>query len=302
MNEPGTGGMIDNPGSGGDGADGPGTGGTSGTGGTDGAVDRSPDGSLPDLAVESHPDTGGDAPADRNGTGGAPGSGGAGAGGAGTGGSPGTGGRGTGGVGTGGSPGSDGAADDGAADAGTDDAAGDASEVGSPDDNLIITEIASWGSGIPAYAADWFEVTNVGAVPVDMTGWTMDDNSNNVTLSVPISGVGSIAPGQSVVLIEGSNTNATNFIATWFGANPPAGFVIGTYSGSGVGLSNNGDAVNLFNASVRHVTGVTFVSASTGDTFDNTAGGATVTRLSVVGVNGAFQTGDGEIGSPGTTH
>src|SRR6185369_6956866 len=129
---------------------------------------------TPDLAAESHPDADGDAPTE---TGGSPGSGGAGTGGGGAGGAPGTG---------------------GAADGGADDAAGDASEVGSPDiDKLVITEVAPWGSGASMYAADWFEVTNVGSAAVNMTGWTMDDISNDVALSVPILGVGSIAPGQS---------------------------------------------------------------------------------------------------------
>ena len=105
-----------------------------------------------------------------------------------------------------------------------------------------------------------------------MTGWKMDDNSNSFAASVPIVGVGSVAPGQSVILIEGTSTTATNFVAAWFGGSPPAGFVIGSYTGSGVGLSTSGDAVNLFNPSGTLITGVQFGAATTGFTFDNTAG------------------------------
>ncbi|HVW29277.1 MAG TPA: lamin tail domain-containing protein [Polyangiaceae bacterium] len=185
-------------------------------------------------------------------------------------------------------------------------APGDANEIGSPGignvGRLIISEVASWGSSNSTYAADWFEVTNVGSAAVDMTGWTMDDNSNDVTLSVPIVGVGSVAAGQSVVLIEGNSTTASNFITAWFGGTPPAGFVIGSYSGSGVGLSTSSDAVNLFNASGKHITGVTFGAATNNVTFDNTAGLAAVSTLSVAGVNGAFVAPDGvETGSPGRT-
>ncbi len=168
----------------------------------------------------------------------------------------------------------------------------------------MITEVAPWGSSNNTYAADWFEVTNVGGAAVDMTGWKMDDNSNSFALSVPIVGIGSVAPGQSVILIEGTSTTATSFVATWFGGSPPAGFVIGSYSGSGVGLGASGDAVNLFNPSGALITGVQFGAATTGVTFDNTAGGATVTTLSVVGTNGAFTSPDTvetEIGSPGRT-
>ncbi len=186
-------------------------------------------------------------------------------------------------------------------------AAGDPGEIGSPGvgnvGRLIVTEVAPWGSSNATYAADWFEVTNVGSAPVDMTGWTMDDNSNSASLAVPIAGVGSVAPGQSVVLIEGTSATAANFVTAWFGGSAPAGFVIGTYSGSGVGLSATSDAVNLFNAAGKLMTGVTFGAATTNKSFDNAAGLATVTQLSAVGVNGAFVAADGvETGSPGKTN
>jgi Lamin Tail Domain len=186
-------------------------------------------------------------------------------------------------------------------------APGDASEVGSPGvgnvGKFIITEVAPWASSNSPYAADWFEVTNIGGAAIDMTGWTMDDNSNDVTLSVPMVGVGSVAPGQSVVFIEGTATTANNFVSSWFGSTPPAGFLIGSYTGSGVGLSTSTDAVNLFNPSHQRVTGVTFGASTTGLSFDNTAGLATVTQLSAVGVNGAFLAPDGiETGSPGKIH
>ena len=183
-------------------------------------------------------------------------------------------------------------------------------EVGSPGignvGELIITEVAPWGSSTPPYSADWFEVTNIGGAPVDMNGWKMDDNSNSFAASVPIvfpGSITSIAPGQSAVFIEGTAATATTFTTTWFGASPPAGFLIGSYTGSGVGLSATSDAVNLFTASGTLVTGVTFGAATTGVSFDNTAGLTTLTTVSAVGVNGAFLAPDGiETGSPGRTH
>jgi hypothetical protein len=190
-------------------------------------------------------------------------------------------------------------------------AAGDAGQTGSPGignvGKLLITEVAPWASSNSPYAADWFEVTNVGGATVDITGWRMDDNSNSFAASVPIvfPGAGTIAPGQSIILIEGTSTQATSFVAAWFGGTAPLGFVIGSYTGSGVGLSTAGDAVNLFNPSGTLITGVQFGSSTTsiGLTFDNTAGAATVTTLSVAGVNGAFLSPDGiETGSPGTTY
>jgi uncharacterized protein YjiK len=186
-------------------------------------------------------------------------------------------------------------------------AAGDVNQTGSPGignvGRLIVTEVAPWASSNSPYLADWFEVTNIGSAAVNMTGWTMDDNSNSVSLSVPISGLGSIPPGQSAVLIEGTSATATAFVSAWFNGTPPAGFLIGSYTGSGVGLSSSGDAVNLFNAAGKPMTGVQFGAATTGLTFDNSAGLATVTALSAVGVNGAFASPDGvETGSPGRIH
>ena len=43
-----------------------------------------------------------------------------------------------------------------------------------------ITEVAPWGSGNAAYGADWWELTNTGDAPIDLTGWKIDDNSNSV--------------------------------------------------------------------------------------------------------------------------
>ena len=75
---------------------------------------------------------------------------------------------------------------------------------------------------------------------------------------------------------------------------------VGTYTGSGIGLSSSGDGVNLFNAPGYWVTGVSFGAATDTFTFDNTAGLDTVTSLSAVGVDGAFLADDGvETGSPG---
>ena len=124
----------------------------------------------------------------------------------------------------------------------------------------------------------------------------MDDSSNAFASAVALTGVSSIAPGRSVVFTEGDKAAA--FEAAWFGANVPAGFAIGSYSGSGVGLSTDGDAVNVFDAAGERVAGVSFGASTTGFTFDNAAGAATVSTLSVAGRNGAFAA-SGATGSPG---
>lgn len=173
-----------------------------------------------------------------------------------------------------------------------------------------ITEVHPSGSGNAPYAADFFEVTNTGSSAVDITGWRFDDNSNSFASAVALTGITSIPAGSSVIFLESAApaTTIAAFINAWFGGTAPAGFLIGSYSGSGVGLSTAGDAVNIFDSAGARVTGVAFGASTANVTFDNAAGlGSntlplpTISQLSVAGVNGAFSsTGTPpEVGSPG---
>ena len=193
-------------------------------------------------------------------------------------------------------------------------ASGNAAEVGSPGfaapGVLRITEVAAWGSGNGNYLADWFEVTNTGARAVDISGWKMDDSSESPAAALSLTGVASIAPGESVIFLETATpaTTIATFRSTWFGANPPPALQIGSYTGSGAGLSTGGDAVVLYDINNVRQAKVFFgasPSASPFATFDN-AGGAdnvNLSTLSVAGANGAFvaATDADELGSPGTT-
>lgn len=184
-------------------------------------------------------------------------------------------------------------------------------ETGSPGTvgKLFISEVAPWSSGDSPVGADWFEVTNTRATAVDITGWKMDDNSGSPAAAVALSGITNIPAGKSVIFIE-TATPATTiplFISTWFGANPPAGLQIGSYTGSGVGLGTGGDAVNLYNSTGVLQASVLFGTSPSGPfaTFDNAEGlnNVTISQLSATGVNGAFRAANdaNEIGSPGVS-
>lgn len=175
--------------------------------------------------------------------------------------------------------------------------------------SLFITEIHAAGSSNGTYGADWFEVTNTGAAPVSLAGWKIDDNSESPIGAVALRGVTSLAPGQTAIFIEGLADGSTDtalraaFTTAWFGANAPAGLLLGNYGGPGLGLDPISDAVNLFSGSTRRAN-LFFNDAVAGRTFDNAAlldGNLTaLTTLSTIGVNGAFLSADGfEIGSPG---
>jgi hypothetical protein len=172
---------------------------------------------------------------------------------------------------------------------------------------VFISEVSSWSSSNSLLGADWFELTNMDASAIDITGWKMDDGAV-LANAVDLNGITSIAAGESVIFIESDDpsTIVPDFKTLWFGAVAPAGLKIGTYTGSGVGLSSGGDGVAIFDSGGVKQAGVTF-GASTPvapfKTFDNAAGlSDAISQLSAIGVNGAFKAFNeaDSIGSPGT--
>ena len=179
---------------------------------------------------------------------------------------------------------------------------------------IRITEVAPWSSGNSPVAADWFELTNIGSAAVNISGWKVDDNSFSFGSSAALNGVSGIAAGQSVIFVEGTSVQTNAFISNWFGAGAPAGFAIGSYTGTGIGLSTAGDGVIIFDAGGSQQAKVSFgASPSVSPTFrsfDNSIGldNTTISALSNVGINGAFSVvhplagvATTEIGSPGLT-
>ena len=161
--------------------------------------------------------------------------------------------------------------------------------------SIIVSEVAAWSSGNSPIGADWFEVTNTGVAPLTITGWRVDDSSASFAAALPLNGITSIAPGESVIFLESATpaTTVATFRSTWFGANPPANLQIGSYTGGGIGLSTGGDEVNIYNSSGLLQAKVVFGASPAGPvfaTFNNAAGlnNATISQLSSVGVNGAF--------------
>lgn len=173
---------------------------------------------------------------------------------------------------------------------------------------VSVSEVAPWSSGTVSVAADWFEVTNNGSSPLDITGWKVDDASNLFANALTLNGITTIAPGESVIFLETSATNSAtiiaNFKTAWFGANAPANLQVGSYTGASIGLSTGGDAVNLYDALGALKANVTFGAATTNFSFNNAAGlnNTAITTLSQVGVNEAFAASNDalQIGSPGT--
>lgn len=179
-----------------------------------------------------------------------------------------------------------------------------AGAMGSANAAIVITEVDPYGND-STLGFDWFELTNTGDADVVIDGWKMDDNSNSAASARTLTGVTTLAAGKSAIFAETATPGAalTALLNNWFGGVAPAGFLFGSYTGSGVGLSSgSGDAVNIFNASNALIANVTFGAANTGASFDNSAGAnnALLPAYSLVGVNGATAGVDGRVASPGS--
>lgn len=76
--------------------------------------------------------------------------------------------------------------------------------------NIVITEWMYNGLGTGS-AGEFVELRNIGAVPIDMTGWSYDDSSQTPG-SFSLSGFGIVNPGEIVILTD---ETAVNFATVW---------------------------------------------------------------------------------------
>jgi hypothetical protein len=159
---------------------------------------------------------------------------------------------------------------------------------------LVITEVMS--NSAATATADWFELTNTGSSPVSLSGLKMDDNSFSYALSVSLSGLDAIGPGESVIFIEGSASAVTTFRTKWGAAFPRVR--VGTYSGSGVGLSGTSDGVVVFDGTGTELTRQSFGAATTGVSFEWTSNNSSAT-LSAASDSYGSVASNGDVGSPG---
>lgn len=118
--------------------------------------------------------------------------------------------------------------------------------VASASADIVITEWMYNGSG-SGNTGEFVEFTNIGLDPIDMTGWSFDDDSR-IPGAISLSAFGIVQPGQSVILTDES---AASFAANW-GLTGIA--IIG---GNTANLGRN-DEINLFNAAGNLVDRLTY--------------------------------------------
>jgi hypothetical protein len=167
--------------------------------------------------------------------------------------------------------------------------------------NLVITEVMSSSLVTP----DWFELTNVGSIAITLTGYRMDDTAPTFATSVLLNGITTIAPKESVVFMETANplTDIPTFRTFW--NNLSTSVQVGSYTGSGVGLSSGGDAVNIFDAtpSPGNIIATNVFGVATGGSSFEFSANNSVATVSISGINGAYTVpgATANVGSPGVT-
>ena len=147
---------------------------------------------------------------------------------------------------------------------------------------------------------EFVEFTNIGSAAIDMTGWSYAD-SDATAGDVDLSGFGTVAAGESVILTE---ADASVFRAAW-----GLGSSVKIIGGNSTDNLGNGDMINIYNGStlIDSLTYVKDVSPKT-DSKSCTipqADFALTTApsgwaLSAVGdINNSWASTSGDIGNPG---
>ena len=122
---------------------------------------------------------------------------------------------------------------------------------------------------------EFIEFTNIGNSPIDMTGWSYDDDSR-IPGSTSLSAFGIVAPGESVLLVE---TAADLFRTAW---NLPASIkIIGEFTNN---LGRN-DEINLYNAAFDLIDRLTYGDQNFPGTIRTQNRSGVPTDLSALGAN-----------------
>lgn len=158
-------------------------------------------------------------------------------------------------------------------------------------------------------SGEYVEFTNLGASPVDFTGWVYDDDSRFSSAAAgafDLSALGLVAAGASVLITE---DNAASFRANW---GLPAGIqVLGGYTNN----LGRADEINLFDAAGNLVDRLTYGDAVLPGTIRTQTAGGTPVTLAALGPQtvapgnwvlsattdayGSVMAASGDVGNPG---
>ncbi|MBX3375486.1 MAG: CotH kinase family protein [Phycisphaeraceae bacterium] len=171
---------------------------------------------------------------------------------------------------------------------------------------------ASGGMRITEYMysgtnGEFVEFTNRSKSPVDMTGWSMDDD-HATPGAFSLSALGTVQPGESVIVTE---ANAETFRAAW-GLSPSVKIIGQLGATSGNNFARN-DEINLYDNTGQLVDRLTYgdqtfpgtirAQNASGQTCRQNVGQNTIATwvLSAIGdVHGSWASSGGDRGTPGS--
>ncbi len=174
---------------------------------------------------------------------------------------------------------------------------------------LRITEVMAAASAAASTVnGDWWELTNAGSVPVNLFGYQWADEEDQLGGPAPEPNffpAFTINPGQSIIILEEESFDKDAWRTVWgisssvailtddemIDDSTPDGDVF-----SGLGSLN--DSVFFYDPAGVLLSSYTYPSQTRGTTFERDQAGNDL-GLSVVGENGAVQSSNLDIGSPG---
>lgn len=151
---------------------------------------------------------------------------------------------------------------------------------------LVVVACAASAASAQVRITEWqyngtefVEFTNLGNAPVDMTGWSFDDDSR-LAGTVSLSGIGTLGAGKSAILSE---LSAADFRTAW--SLSPTVPVIGSNTAN----LGRADEVNLFDATNTLVDRLTYADNATpanGPRTDINSGNPATLALALEGAAG----------------
>lgn len=163
---------------------------------------------------------------------------------------------------------------------------------------IRVTEFMYFGAD-----GEFIELTNVGGSPVDLTGWSLDDQTA-MPGTFDLSAAGIVAPGESIVVTD---RDAANFSASW----SLAGVVV--LGGNAVAPIGRNDAIHVFDDASQPVDvlrygdedfpGTIRTTGASGHGCEAALGVDDIyrwTRAEIGDAWGSIISVNGDVGSPGT--
>ena len=166
--------------------------------------------------------------------------------------------------------------------------------------NLHVSEVMPKSDLSSPVDGDWFEITNAGSTPIDIQGFSWDDESREIgkhTVNTSIQ----LTAGEAIILLEAGTADVPAWLTEWKISNTSVQVLNeGNQFNGFSGLSSGGDEVNLYDDGGRLLSAAAWdgasVNAGVSLVYDTTG---TLVGPSVAGTNGAYNSVNGDVGSPG---